>query len=125
VAAGPACQRAVSPGFESRGSVLDQGRAVLFALSAIKLLSEIALLALLGQGVLYVLAGARRDTNFFYGMLKAITNPVTWVTRRITPHKVADQHVPFVAFFLLAIVWVVVTIEKIRHCVEVGMVGCR
>ena len=99
--------------------------SVLFFLSAVKLLAEIALLALVGQGVLYVLAGPKRDTNFFYGLLKAITNPVTWVARRITPRQVADQHVPFVAFFLLAIVWAVVTIEKIRYCVGVGMVGCK
>ena len=105
--------------------VLDKGRLVLFVLSAIKLLCEIALLALLGQAVLYVLAGPRRDTNFFYGMLKAITNPVTWVARRITPHLVSDRHVPFVAFCLLAIFWIIVTIEKIRYCVSVGMVGCQ
>lgn len=98
---------------------------MLFFLSAVKLLAEIALLALLGQGVLYVLAGPKRDTNFFYGLLKAITNPVTWAARRITPNKVADQHVPFVAFFLLAIVWAIVTIEKIRFCVGVSMVGCK
>ncbi len=98
---------------------------MLFFLSAVKLLAEIALLALLGQGVLYVLAGPKRDTNFFYGLLKAITNPVTWVARRITPHRVADQHVPFVAFFMLSIIWAIVTIEKIRYCVGVGMVGCK
>lgn len=98
---------------------------MLLFLSAVKLICEIAAMALLGQGLLYVLAGEKRDTNFFYGLLKALTNPFTWVARRITPRMVADRHVGFVAFFLLAIIWAIVTVEKIRYCVGVGMVGCR
>ena len=98
---------------------------MLLLLSAVKLVVEIALMALLGQGVLYALAGERRETNFFYQLLRVLTRPFTSVVRRITPAKVADRHVPFVVFFLLALVWVVVTIERIRHCVSVDMVGCR
>jgi len=98
---------------------------LLLFLSAVKLICEIALLALLGQGVLHVLAGAKRDTNFFYQLLKTLTSPFTKVVRRITPHQVADAHVPLVAFFFLVIIWAVVTFEKIRYCVGVNMVGCR
>ena len=95
-------------------------------LSALKLLCEIALLALLGQGILYVLAGAKRETNLFYGLLKVLTNPFTKVTRALTPKLVADRHVPFVAFFWLVILWGVVTFEKIRHCVTVvGVEACK
>jgi hypothetical protein len=95
------------------------------ALSAIKLVCEIAVLALMGQGLLHVLAGGRHETNFFYQLLRGIASPFTWAARRITPRRVADRHVPFVALFLLSIGWVVVTIEKIRYCVGVEMVGCR
>ena len=98
---------------------------MLLLLSAVKLVVEIALMALLGQGVLYALAGERRETNFFYQLLRVLTRPFTSVVRRITPAQVADRHVPFVVFVLLALVWVVVTIERIRHCVSVDMVGCR
>lgn len=98
---------------------------MLLFLSMVKLVCEIALLALAGQGLLYLLAGAKRDTNFFYQLLKVLTRPFTSVVRRITPHLVADRHVPWVAFFMLSILWVIVTFEKIRHCVETGMVGCR
>jgi hypothetical protein len=98
---------------------------VLFFLSALKLVIEIALLSLLGQGLLHLLAGPRRDTNVFYQLLKVVTGPFVAVARRLTPAKVADRHVPFVAFFLLAVGWLVVTFEKIRHCVGVGMEGCR
>jgi cytochrome b561 len=94
-------------------------------LNAGQLVLYIALLALLGQGVLYVLAGERRDGNFFYGLLKVMTKPFTWVARKLTPRKVADQHVPFVAFFLLLVVYAIVTIEKISYCVNAQMVGCK
>jgi hypothetical protein len=98
---------------------------VLLFLSAVKLVCEIALLGLLGQGLLYVLAGPQRNGNFFYQLLTVLTRPFTTAVRRITPRQVADQHVPVVAFFFLVIVWAVVTFEKIRHCVSVNMVGCQ
>jgi hypothetical protein len=90
-----------------------------------KLVCEIALMALLGQGLLYLLAGAKRDTNVFYNLLKVLTKPFVKAARWIAPRQVADQHVPLVAFFLLSIIWAVVTFEKIRYCVGVNMVGCK
>ena len=96
-----------------------------FALSAAKLLLEIALMALLGQGLLFVLAGAGRETNVFYRLLQSITRPVTAMMRKMTPTRLADRHVPAATFFVLLIVWVVVTVERIRHCIGVDMVGCR
>jgi hypothetical protein len=98
---------------------------LLLFLSAVKLICEIALLALLGQGLLFVLAGAKRDSNFFYQLLKVLSRPFTWAMRKVTPPQVADGHVPFVAFFVLAVAWLVVTLEKIRYCVGVNMEGCR
>lgn len=98
---------------------------MLLFLSILKLVFEIALLSLLGQGFLFLLAGERRDRNIFYQLLQTLTRPFTAMARRLTPSRVADRHVPFVAFFLLAIGWVVVTIERIRLCVSVDMVGCR
>ena len=98
---------------------------MLLFLSSLKLLLEIALLSLVGQGMLFLLAGERRDRNFFYQLLQILTRPFTAVARRLTPRLVADRHVPFVAFFVLLLSWAVVTFEKIRLCVSVGMVGCR
>ena len=85
----------------------------------------IALLALLGQGVLYVLAGAKRERNLFYQLLQILSRPFTAVVRKVTPRQVADQHVPIVTFLLLLIVYAIVTFEKISLCVEAGMEGCR
>jgi len=98
---------------------------MLTALNIIQLVIYIALLALLGQGVLYVLAGAKRQDNFFYQLLQLISKPFTAPVRKLTPAKVADRHVPVVTFFLLLIIYAVVTIEKINVCVAANMAGCK
>lgn len=95
-------------------------------LELLQLLLYIPMLALLGQGALYLLAGARRDTNFFYQTLKLIARPVTFVVRKLTPAQVADQHVPWIAFFLLLIVSFVVFAERgYLMCVQMGYEDCR
>jgi hypothetical protein len=98
---------------------------VFLFLSAVKLVCEIALMALAGQGLLYLLAGPKRDTNLFYQLLKILTRPFTTAARWITPKQVGDHQVGYVAFFLLAIVWAVVTFERIQWCLQAGMELCR
>jgi uncharacterized membrane protein len=98
---------------------------MLTALNLIQLVLYIALLALLGQGLLFILAGPNRDSNFFYKLLQVLTKPFTVPVRKITPRQVADQHVPIVAFFLLVILYAVVTMEKVQLCIAQNMVGCR
>ncbi len=100
-------------------------RAVLTFLTYLQLLLYVPLLALMGQGVLYVLAGARREGNFFYQLLALLSKPFTAVVRRITPARVADRHVPVVTFFLLTIVYFIVTFERIDLCLKVGLEQCR
>lgn len=90
-----------------------------------QLLLYIPLLALAGQGLLFVLAGARRHENFFYRLLALISKPFTLFVRRLTPSKVSDAHVPVVTFFLVLIAYAVVTFEKIDLCVRIGMEHCR
>jgi hypothetical protein len=98
---------------------------MLTVLNIIQLIIYIALLALLGQGLLFLLAGAKRQTNFFYQLLELISKPFTAPVRFLTPAKVADRHVPLVTFFVLLIVYAVVTIEKVNLCVAANMVGCK
>ena len=90
-----------------------------------QLILYIALLALLGQGLLYLLAGPKRDTNLFYRMLEIVSRPFTKLVRKLTPAKVADRHVPVVTFFLLVIVYAVVTFERINLCVRIGVEQCK
>jgi hypothetical protein len=94
-------------------------------LTFLQLILYVPLLALFGQGVLFVLAGPKRDTNFFYQLLKLISKPFTVVVRKLTPRLVADQHVPIVTFFLLLVVYAVVTFERIDLCVKIGVEQCR
>jgi hypothetical protein len=78
----------------------------LLLLGVLRALVEVALLALLGQGLLALLAGARRDTNPIYMLFKIVTKPAVVAARWITPKLVIDKHIPFVAFFLLFWVWI-------------------
>lgn len=98
---------------------------MLNVLNIIQLVLYIALLALVGQGVLHVLAGARRDSNFFYRLLQVVSKPFTLPVRWITPRQVEDRHVPVVTFLLLLIGYAVVTFEKINLCMAASMAGCR
>ena len=79
----------------------------------LKALTEVAGIAMFGQGVLWVVAGAQRDKNPIYGIFKMIASPVMKVTRWITPRVVLDRHLGLVAFFLLMVLWLVLTFAKI------------
>ncbi|HEY6513933.1 MAG TPA: hypothetical protein VI032_18285 [Burkholderiaceae bacterium] len=99
--------------------------SVLLLINALKLIVEIALMALVGQWVLGLLAGPKRDTNFFYRVLQTMTSPFVRVARLLSPRVVLDRHVPLVAFLLLAFGWLVVTMAKIDHCVQIGVELCK
>ena len=76
-------------------------------LSALRMLVELAGFFLLGQGCLYVLAGAGRASNPFYRLFSLLTQPVIRLTRALLPRLILDRHVPVVAFFLLFWLWIV------------------
>lgn len=98
---------------------------VLTFLNLVQLLLYIPLLALLGQGLLFILAGAKRHDNFFYQLLQLIAKPFTAVVRKITPSVVADAHVPIATFCLLLIAYFVVSFEKIDLCMKIGVEQCK
>ena len=79
----------------------------------LKALTEVAGVAFLGQGVLWVLAGARREDNVVYKLFKILTSPVMRATRFVTPRIVLDRHVWLVALFWLLVLWVTLTAVKI------------
>lgn len=84
----------------------------------LKAVNEIALLALIGQGILYLFAGAKRDSNPIYFLFKTVTAPVLRFTRRITPRIVLDQHIGFVALFLLLMVEVLLILAKVHFYLQ-------
>ncbi len=84
----------------------------------LKALTEVAGVAMIGQGVLYVLAGSKRDQNPIYGIFKTLTMPVMKATRWVTPRIILDQHLGLVAFLLVVVLWFGLTVMKIRIVLE-------
>ena len=84
---------------------------ILFQLAGIvQLLATLALLFLLGKGVLYLLAGRNRERNLFYQLFQIVTRPILRFTRWITPRVIVDRHIPFVAFLLVGWVWLILAL---------------
>jgi hypothetical protein len=98
---------------------------MLSALVIVKLVAEIALMALLGRWVLGLLAGQKREQNLFYQILDIMARPFVWSARRIAPRMILDRHVPLVAFCLVGFTWLGVTLWRIQICVEMGVHLCR
>lgn len=96
----------------------------LFIVSILRALVEVALLALIGQGILALLAGGRRHNNFVYRLFLVITGPVMKASRWITPKVIIDKHLPFVAFFLLFWLWIMLAWIKRELCLLSGLAGC-
>jgi len=91
---------------------------MLLVFSIIKALSEVLALALLGQGLLWVLAGASRETNFVYRMFVAITKPIMQISRILMPRFVLDRHLWMVAIGLLVVIWIVAGQQKLNLCLR-------
>ena len=98
---------------------------MLLLIEILKLLAEIALMALAGQWVLGLLAGRRRNENLFYQLFQVLTRPLIAGARLISPRVVLDQHLPLVAFLLMVFVWIVATMTKIDICVRIGVHLCQ
>jgi hypothetical protein len=93
--------------------------------TTVKLLAEIALLALAGQWVVGLLAGAGKGGNAFYRVLQLVGRPWVKAARWISPPVVMERHLPLVAFLVLLMVWVVAAVAKVRICLEIGVALCK
>ena len=87
---------------------------MLLAAIILKGLVEVMLLVMVGQGILFVFAGADRHRNLVYRMFATVTQPIMKATRVITPRLVVDQHIWMVAFFLLMVLWVAALALKVH-----------
>jgi hypothetical protein len=79
-----------------------------------KALTEVAAFALLGQGVVSLFAGANRDKNIPYVILKTVTAPVFALARFIAPRFVPDQFIWMLTPALVFLLWLLFTYLKIR-----------
>jgi hypothetical protein len=98
---------------------------MLLIASIVKLIAEIALLALLGQGVLGLLVGAQKENNLVYQLLQLLGRPFVRLARLLTPRLVLERHLPLVAFLLLVFVWLAATLFRISRCLEIGVALCQ
>lgn len=98
---------------------------MLLSLNIAQLILYIGGLSLIGQALLFVLSGQKRDTNLFYQLFQILNKPWTGMARFISPKQIADHQIPFVAFCILAILYIVVTLAKIEHCVSIGIELCQ
>lgn len=93
---------------------------MLLAAVIFKGLVEVALLVMVGQGILFVFAGSSRHQNLVYRMFATVTQPLMKAARYITPRFIVDQHIGFVAFLLLAVLWVVALALKVHFYIGPG-----
>ncbi len=98
---------------------------MLLYLNIAQLILYIGGIALMGQGLLFVLSGQKRDTNLFYQLFQIINKPWTKIARFISPKQIADHQTPFVAFCIIAVLYMAVTLAKIEHCVSIGIELCQ
>ncbi len=95
----------------------------LLVIGILRALVEVALLFLLGQGILALLAGSRRHDNAIYKLFVIVTQPVLKLVRMISPPQIIDRHLPFVAFFVLFWLWIGLAWLKRVYC-EANLLQC-
>jgi hypothetical protein len=95
----------------------------LLIIGILRALVEVALLFLIGQGILALLAGSRRHNNGVYKLFVLVTSPVLKLVRWISPPQIIDKHLPFVAFFVLFWCWIGLAYLKKMYC-EANMLQC-
>lgn len=95
----------------------------IFLISIARALVEVAGYALIGQGVLAILAGKSRDENVIYRLLQSVTMPAVKTVRLITPRMIIDRHIPLITFFVLFWLWIGLALAKRYFCALDGL-GC-
>lgn len=86
---------------------------MLLFIQMFKAIIEVALLAYVGQAILFIMAGEKRETNFVFTLLKLITAPMSRVVRFISPRIILDRHIPLATFMLLVTLWIGLTAVKV------------
>lgn len=88
----------------------------LFIIGTLRALVEVAMMFLLGQGLLALLAGRGRNNNPMYKLFLIITGPVVKAIRMIMPKQIIDRHIPYIAFALLFWLWIALAWLRKLYC---------
>jgi hypothetical protein len=96
----------------------------LYLLRVLKLVLEIALLALVGQGVVWAMiraVGADPARNVFYRALQVVASPFVRLVRFVTPKAIPDRHVPWATLGLLVAAYAATLFAIVNACVGLGL----
>jgi len=93
-----------------------------FLIGVLRALVEVALLSLLAQGIVGLLAGAARQGNPVWRLFAIVTRPPLQLVRFLAPRQIADRHVPFLAGCVLFGLWIVLAYLKRSLCAAGGLV---
>ena len=88
----------------------------LLIVTSLKALVEVAGMALIGQGLIGVLAGKRKKDNFVYRIFLVVTSPIFKLARFISPRLIADTHMGLVSFFIVFWLWIALIYAKGYVC---------
>lgn len=103
---------------------MDDLASTLFWLRLVQLLLAIPLLALAGQGVIFMIArsvGQDVGSNFFFRVLDTVVMPFTRIARLITPKKISDRQLPMVVLSLLIVGYFWVMFAIADACTSHGL----
>ncbi len=103
---------------------MDDLISTLYWLRLLQLVLAIPLLAIVGQGVVFMIArsvGQDVSSNFFFRVLETIVMPFTRLARLITPKIISDRQLPLVVLSLLLVgyIWIMIAIADL--CVSHGV----
>ncbi|MBK8890323.1 MAG: hypothetical protein IPN75_07890 [Dechloromonas sp.] len=77
-----------------------------FLISALRAIVEMLGLCLMGQGVLYLLTGSRRQQNAIYRFFDLVTRPPRQFVALFLPRSVSGMLVGLLSFVLLLMLWI-------------------
>lgn len=100
-------------------------RKVLLTVIILKSLIELSLMFVVARFLLGLLAGAKRSTNVFWQLLDVASKPALWITRRVSPKLILDQHIPLATASWLLIAWVLIVKVKVDLCLQMGATACQ
>ena len=98
---------------------------MLMAAMLIKMLTEVALMALLGRWLLGLLVGLGREHNVFWRLLDVVVSPVMNGVGRLSQGRLGPAGQARAAAVLLLLLWLLATAAKIYHCLALGPGACR
>ena len=95
---------------------------MLLTIVILKSLIELSLMFIVGRFLLGLLAGAKRQTNVFWQLLDVASKPSLWITRKLSPKLILDQHIPLATASWLLVAWVLMV--KLL-CMQLGAASCQ